>query len=399
MTTRVNVAIKPLLVVLLAFLASAALIVAAPAQQALAGTQAYKMGTTVSGTVDSAGVSSQVYTFTLSAPADVKATLSWKSGEGDSVYAKILNSKNETVGDILYADDYTKSTTKSYVLPKGSYKYQVYCMTTQSYIWSWDHAESYSAKLATITPKVTFSKKSGEFSVSKEKNVSFKYTCSQAFADKYLKIANSNKKVAKVTLSYSGGKGTLKVEPKKLGKTVVSVKLAGKVKAKYTIYVTKNVVYVAKGEKVSVPKPLGVKKVKYTSAKKAVASTTKAGKITGKKQGKTTVATKSGKITYKYTVIVTDYKKLGKEANHWIKEDVPDPNKYKINKMYKGFIKSTNGEVGKRPVVYVDFTFDNGAGGKDRSKIITYYDTSMDIQSRFVSNYKAVTYNRKAFSI
>ena len=348
-------------------------------------TKSCKFGKMVSGSVTSG--TDEIYKFKVGAPgADVNVSVKHAGGDGQSFYAEILNASDSTVWSSSSISSGETAKGSRVFLPKGTYRMRLYSYT--GYIWPiYPHTEKFQFKITKASQKLTIGKKSATFAVSSTKDITLKFPSSFDYAKKNLKITkNTNKKVATATIPEFGTKkATLTIKAKKLGKTVLSVKLAGANTVKFTVYVTSNYVFVAKGSKTKLSKPLGVSKVKFINKAKngkKVAVTTKAGKVTAKKQGRATIAVKKGKITYNYNFIVTNYKTLGRAAYRLAKEYVPNPNTLKVNNVYKGSYKLSS-EL-KVPVVYIDYSYGNETGGTSRNKIIAWYDDALDLQSQNV---------------
>ena len=336
-------------------------------------TYSYALGQRVNGTATSYAFytlrvqNSNYYLFNLSAATDVKMTLVGnvnaylKSTSGTS-YGYLSN------GSILN-------------LPAGSYELEIYQTSYDSV--------AYSFCLGKISHAITITNKVN-LKPDTEKEVALKYSGSRGYADSHLKIAkNSNKKVAagEIVFDPTVGKATLKITPKQMGKTVFTIAMGDAAKKKVAAYVTTTAVYVVKGGKAKLPKPLGVKKLTYKSKKASKVAVNKKGVIAAKAAGRVNVIGKSGSVKYTYKVIVTDYKKLGHSLYRQIKEDVPNPQAFKINYAYRGYMKSGTTKI---PVVYMDFSYDNETGGWGRSKVIAWYDDAFDMKWRSASSASTV---------
>lgn len=250
--------------------------------------------------------------------------------------------------------------------------------------------------------KVKFPKKSGKFKDVYSVTIPFTYTGSYDYADKYLKLKNSKSKMASASLSvYRNNTGTVTVYPKRYGKTVLKLVMAGGNTAKYTFHVTRGYWYISKGYKKKAPKPVGVKKPKWTSSKKKkLTIKKKTGKVKAKKGGRVTITAKKGKVKYRLKTVITDYKKLARKAYKEIKDSVNNPSKLKVYHCYRGLYRIRAGAQ-RIPVVYFDFGHTNYYGAMIRSKLIAYYDDTMNIRSFSVSNdnnvYKKKVIKKKVY--
>ena len=361
-------------------------------------THTYTLGTTI-GTASSekyvGSENDEYYTFTVNSPGvEVAVTLSNLQATNCTLYGYIedANGRNIWSGSAAAttSEGKTVSTSRTY-LPKGSYKMHLYCMGTwinyNDYTVN-QNVCKYSFRISKVADqKVTIAKKSGKFKVGSDKQISLAYNSTDGYAQDNLKVAKNTKKtVATASLSNIGGKSaTLTITPKKMGKTVISVKLDGGNTVTYTVYVTNATAFLAKGTTTSLTKPIGVSGVKFANKSKAskkVALTTAKGKVTAKKQGRAAINAKKSGITYSYNVVVTDYTKLAKKTYNLILEYVPNPDEVKINYAYKGYYKISGIKV---PVVYVDYSFGNETGGNSRNKLIAWYDDALDVQMQNVA--------------
>ena len=271
---------------------------------------------------------------------------------------------------------YSPSNTSVY-LPKGNGYYLLVNGTGQ-----------YTLKVTNEgASKVKFSKTSGKFSDVYRVSVPFTYTGTYKYAETNLKIKNSAPKCATAEMSLnSSNSGTVNIYPKYYGKTVISLVMAGGNTAKYTFHCTRGYWYVVKGSKAKAPKPVGVKKPKWSSSKKKkVTVKKKTGKIKAKKGGRVTLTAKKGKDKYRLKVIVVDYKKLAKQTYKEIKDAVNNPDKLKVYHCYKGYYKIRS-DAQKVPVVYFDFGSTNYYGAMIRTKLVAYYDDVMNVKSFRVDN-------------
>ena len=366
----------------------------------------YTLGT--SRTATAASGTPVNYTFTIgSTGADVNITATMKENpdihsswygtlSSLDLYAVLVNSGGTTVWSGQMSKPGAKTSGSKVYLASGKYTLKFYCYpfygnVNGQYIPSGAHTERATFKISKVAQKLTRTKASGKFTVGSTPNMPagtsstvtcFKYSGSYSYANKNVKIIKNTKpKVASVKVSVnSGGKGALVVTPNKLGKTVVSIKLAGGNTIKYTVYVNKKTIYVAKGTSTKVGAPIGVGKVKYKSSKSTVARVTakSTGKFTAKKQGKAKVYAKKKGVTYTYVVVVTDYKKLAKIARKEILDSVPDPSKVRFIKAYQGMCnKSSVG--GSFPCIWVDYTYSNESGGSSRDKILYAYTDTFNV--------------------
>ncbi|MBR2279502.1 MAG: hypothetical protein IJ903_01050 [Ruminococcus sp.] len=231
----------------------------------------------------------------------------------------------------------------------------------------------YGVKVAKTDPdKIT--SKGKTLKITAKKVVTFKFSGTTDYAKDRLSVKSSNKKVATADVSVSGNTGTLTINPYYIGKTVITVKMGGSNSIKYTVHGTDGYWFVAKGSKAKAPKPSGVKKPKWSSSKKKIATIKKkTGKIKAKKGGRVTFTAKKGKNKYRVHTVVTDYIKLGKKAYKEIKNNVNNPDKLKIYNVYKGFSKQIDSKF-KVPVIVIDYGSTNDNGAMVRNKTMAFYD-------------------------
>ena len=343
----------------------------------------YTIGKTVEGTVSADN--DVYYAFTVSSSSGIDVNVAVTCPETEYyLYAYLENSSGNRVwGDRL--DTNQKITGKKIYLAKGTYKMHLYTYYGINY-QNWEYYKSkYRFKIATVKQKVKLGSKSGSPKIGDTKEISFTYNGSDDYAKKNISITkNSNKRVASAEIELGeNGVGTLKVTPKRMGVTNIYLKVAGGNKAKYTATVKTADDYVAKGSSVTLTKPIGVSKLTYankTKKSKKVATVTKKGVATGKKQGRAAIVAKKGKTTYSYNVVVTDYYKLAREAYELIDEYAPDPDLVKINYAYMGLCKKIYTGF-KVPAVYLDISYKNEAGGSTRSKEVAWYDDALDLHT------------------
>ncbi len=308
------------------------------------------------------------YKFDIGSNTNVRVEISSKSG---SVRWGIATAEKAYQG---YS--YAPSDTTVY-LPKGSGYYLLVNGTGE-----------YTFKVTNIgASKVSFGKKSGKFGDVYSVTVPFKYTGSYQYAYSNLKLKNSTPKCAKASMSVNtNNTGSVYIYPSKYGKTVITLTMAGGNSAKYAFYCTKGYWYVAKGSKAKAPKPVGVKKPKWSSSKKKkVSINKKSGKIKAKKGGRVTLTAKKGKVKYRLKLVVTDYKKLAKRTYKEIKDAVNNPDKLKVYNAYKGYYKIKS-NTPKIPVVYFDFGSTNYYGAMIRTRLVAFYDETMNVKSIKVYN-------------
>ena len=348
----------------------------------------YSLGKTVKGTVNDTDL---YYGFTVndSAGIDVIASVTnnsessvqWYVTFTPALYVSLNDASGTRVWDeIIYA----KSTEKSekLYLPKGSYQLRV-----EGYQYP---PIKFSFKISKQKPTLKLDKKSGTLKIGSDQKVGIYYNASDEYATKNLKVTSSQPKVAKVSNVEIGNNGSaeMTLTPKRMGKSTITVKMGGKT-AKYTATVKSDYIYIAKGAKTKLAKPVGVKKIAYANANKKskkIAPVTKKGVTVAKKQGRAVITGKvSKKVKYTYNVIVTDFKKLAKAAYNDVWETVPNPEELKIVSAYQGFYRNIY-EGQQIPVVYVDYSFGNGTGGRDRSKIVAWFDDALDIKYIAVNN-------------
>ncbi|MCR5703829.1 MAG: Ig-like domain-containing protein [Eubacterium sp.] len=345
-----------------------------------AETKVYSMGTAVSGTITKTvlytlvSYSTDTYTFNTNKDMDVSIVF---TANQDSLRWTLSSSGS---GNYLYEYNTVaagmKNTYKMF-LPAGSYTFKV---TGGGSAYSFIINKSNACQ-------VKFAKASGSISGGVKKNVAFTYNCTYDYAKKYFSMKNSNTKVADCVYSLNtDGTGTITLDPKKIGKTKISISLAGGNTAMYTGTVKSMYLFVAKGKTVKAPKPSGVKKVKWSSKKKKVATVNKKGKVKGKKDGRGKVIAKAGKTKYTYHIVVTDFIKLGKKVYKEIEENVRNPEKFKIYNVYSGFDKNIIKGV-SIPVIFVDFGYPNSNGAMERGKWIAFYDDVHELKYFSVSSY------------
>ena len=297
---------------------------------------------------------SHVYTFTMSKSSNVGISV---VSQGDSQNWQLKS----TDSSVRFATQSTPSNVSCY-LPKN----KTYTLTVSG-------AGKYSLKISALAPnKIT--SKGKTLKLTAKKTVSFNFSGTTDYARDNISLSNSKKKVATASVSVSGNKGTLTINPLYIGKTTITVKMGGSNSIKYTVHGVRGYWFVAKGSKAKAPKPAGVKKPKWKSSKKKVATINKkSGKIKAKKGGRVTFTAKKGKVSYKVKTVVTDYIKLGKKAYKKIKSEVNNPDKLKIYNVYKGYSKQIDRNF-KIPVVVIDFGSTNENGAMVRSKVMAFYD-------------------------
>ncbi len=323
------------------------------------------------------------YKYNLGSNTNIRVQVSSKSG---SVRWRV-STKDKPYTNITYAP-----SDMVVYLTKGNDYYIVLNGTGE-----------YNLKVTNIGPsKVKFPKSSGKFKDAYSVSIPFTYTGTYDYANTYLKLKNSKPKMASASLSvYSDNTGRVTVYPKRYGKTVISLVMAGGNTAKYTFHVTRGYWYITKGYKKKAPKPVGVKKPKWSSSKKKKLSIKKkSGKVKAKKGGCVTITAKKGKVKYRLRTVITDYKKLARKTYKEIKDAVNNPSKLKVYHCYKGLYRIRSGAQ-RIPVVYFDFGHTNYYGAMIRSKLIAYYDETMNIRSIRVSNdnnvYKKKVIKKKVY--
>lgn len=299
------------------------------------------------------------YNFTMSKSCNVKVSFSTKADVSWS----------------LRSSDYSDNTgtqTKSKL---------VYLTKGKSYTITVSGSGKYAIKVTKAAAnKLKLKNKSGKLGTS-NKTVKFSFSGTGDYAIDNLKVTSGNKKIATVTHRITSSKsGTFTITPKKMGKVVITLKMKGGNKLKYTAYVTKTYWFVAKGCKSKAPAPAGVKKPTWKSANKKVATINKkTGKINAKKGGRVNFTAKKGKISYKVITVVTDYKVLGKKTYKKIKSVVNNPEKLKIYNVYRGYSKLVY--TGKKvPIIMVDYGSTNDYGAMTRKKMVAWYDDVHEIK-------------------
>ncbi len=343
-----------------------------------ADAKVYTLGKTASGTITKSvyytlvSYSTDTYTFNVNKNMDVVISFTAKTDglrwnlSGGSTYT--YESHSVSAG--------MKDTYKMY-LTSGSYTFKV-TGGGSAYSFVINNSNAYHLK---------FAKASDNISGGLKKTVAFTYDCSYDYAKQYFTMKNSNNNVAECSYILNrDGTGYITLDPKKIGKTVVSIGLVGGTIAKYTGNVKSMYVFVAKGQSLKLPKPSGVKKIKWSSKKKKVATVNKKGKVKGKKDGRGKVFAKAGKVKYTYNIVVTDFIKLGKKTYKELKENVRNPEKLKIYNVYSGFDKNIAQGL-TIPVVFVDFGYTNSYGAMERGKWIAYYDDVHELKYFYVNSY------------
>ena len=288
---------------------------------------------------------------------------------------------------------YTYAPSDTFVyLPKGNNYYVILNGTGE-----------YTLKVTNIGPsKVKFPKKSGKFKDVYSVSIPFTYTGTYDYANTHLRFKNSKPKMASASMTlYSRNTGTVTVYPKRYGKTVLKLVMAGGNTAKYTFHITRGYWYIAKGYKKKAPKPVGVKKPKWSSSKKKrLKIKKKTGKVRAKKGGRVTITAKKGKVKYRLKTVITDFKKLARRTYKEIKESVNNPDKLKVYAAYRGYAK-VRSNAPRIPVVYFDFGSTNYYGAMIRTKLVAYYDDVMEVRSYRVGNsnvvYKKKTMKKKYY--
>lgn len=306
---------------------------------------------------------SHVYTFTMNKSSNIGIAV---ASEGESQNWQLKS----TDYSVRFATQSTPSSVSCY-LPKN----KTYTLTVSG-------AGKYALKVTELAPdKIT--SKGNTLKLTAKKTVSFNFSGTTDYAKNNLSVSSSKPKVATASVSVSGNKGILNIDPHYIGKTTITVKMGGSNSIKYTVHGVQGYWFVAKGSKAKAPKPVGVKKPKWKSSKKKIAKINKkTGKIKAKKGGRVTFTAKKGKISYKIKTVVTDYIKLGKKAYKKIKSEVNNPDKLKVYNVYKGYSKQIDRNY-KIPVVVIDFGSTNSNGAMIRSKVMAYYD---DVYEMHIAN-------------
>lgn len=371
--------IRKITALLLAITLTVAGLTIAPKEAKADVTKNYTLGKTMSGTATATylyGVlmnsSTDTYSFTLNQPMDLTISFTAKTDslrcvlDGPSIYKSNSVSSGST-------------GTFTYYAAAGAYSFRV-SGGNSKYSFKIDNTNNYAVK---------FDKTSGNVDGAVKKEVGFTYSCSYDYAKENISFKNSKSKVADASYKLNtDGTGTVTFDPRKIGKTKATISLAGGNSTSYTATVKSMVVFVAKGAGKKLTKPIGIKKPKWSSKKKSIV-TVKKGKIKAKKGGRTTVVAKKGKISFKYKVVVTDYIKLGKQAYREIKENVRNPEKFKVYTVYRGYDKNIISGV-KIPVIFIDFGYTNSNGAMERGKMIVYYDDVHEMKSFWVNSYADV---------
>lgn len=314
----------------------------------------------------------KVYTGTIDKPA-----YSWSFSNSHKYTFTMKKNANVNIAVATEGDEKTwtlKSTDYSVSFPTQTAPTAVSCYLPKdkTYELTITGSGNYGVKITYGTPdKIT--SKGKTLKITGKKTVTFKYSGITDYARANLSVKSSNKKVATATVSVEKGSGTITITPYYIGKTVITLKMAGSNSIKYTVHGTDGYWFVAKG-KSKMPKPSGVKKPKWSSSKKKIATINKkTGKIKAKKGGRVTITAKKGKIKYRLHTVVTDYIKLGKKAYKEIKNNVNNPDKLKIYNVYKGFSKQIDSKF-KVPVIVIDYGSTNANGAMVRSKTMAFYD-------------------------
>ena len=317
------------------------------------------------------------YKFNISSNTNIRVVISSKTG---SLRWGIANKDKAYQGYTYQPSDET------IYLPKGNDYYLLINGTGE-----------YTFKVTNVgMSKVSFSKKSGKFADAYSVSIPFKYTGSYKYANSNLKMKNSKPKCATASMSInSNNTGKITVYPRKYGKTVIKLTMTGGNTAKYTFHCVRGYWYIAKGSKAKAPKPIGVKKPKWSSSKKKrVSIKKKSGKVKAKKGGTVTLTAKKGKVKYRLKTVVTDFNKLAKKSYKEIKDVVNNPSKLKVYHCYRGYYK-VRSDAQRIPVVYFDYGSTNYYGAMVRNKFVAFYDETMVIRTITVSNANNV-YKKKA---
>lgn len=181
---------------------------------------------------------------------------------------------------------------------------------------------------------------------------------------------SSNKSVAEVS---SNGR----VTAKKLGKTTISAQLAGGKAAKCTVYVNKDTLYLVKGKSKTVKLQNVSSKVSWKAKNSKIATVSKAGKVTAKKDGKTSITYKKDGINYTVNIIVTDFKELEKKARTAIKPYLKDPDSLKI---YNTSRTTYDG----KPALFISLGAKNSYGAYVRDYCWIYYNSQHKVNVIFL---------------
>lgn len=223
--------------------------------------------------------------------------------------------------------------------------------------------------VGTYTKSIKLSKSKLKMTVGDAQTLKAKPTPSNAMMGK-ITWKSSNKSVAEVS---SNGR----VNAKKLGKTIISAQLASGKTAKCTVYVNNDTIYLAKGKSKTVKLQNVSSKVSWKVKNSTIATVSKAGKVTAKKDGKTTITYKKDGISYTVNIIVTDFKELEKKARTAIKPYLKDPDSLKI------YTTSRTTYDGK-PALFISLGAKNSYGAYVRDYCWIYYNNQHKIKVIFL---------------
>lgn len=321
----------------------------------------------------------------LAIPAQAKGTIKSVSSSlnwvnDDYSYFFTIKSKrkikftfrSEHTADItLYdANDYDdvfeynkrKSLTKTVTLDKGKYEIEV-----SAYV-DYDDEKDYdfSLLIEDVTVNSTgikFEKNSKTCSVGTTFKLKPTFSPSGSIP-KAVSYTSSNKNVATVDKN-----GTVKARA--LGKCTITAKLNNGKKATYTVTVNTKRMYVFEGSTRTAPLINGKTEAKWKSSNRSIA-TVSGQKFKGVLEGITKYTTTVSKVKYTCYIYVVDYDSLYKDGIAFYKDNLKDPDSFKVYHIYRGY------DSDGIPTIVLDCGAKNSYGGMVRNycNIYQIYDSS-----------------------
>lgn len=295
------------------------------------------------------------YSFKLKNNDKVKIT--FKSDVPSILIIAADGGQGKSVVDVSDKTSYTKTVS----LKKGAYYVMIFALgiveeSTETYKYSLT-----GQSVGVAAKDIRFKSSKASITIGSKKTLAYTTSPKGSIA-KSVKWTSSDKKVA--TVDQNGV-----VTAKGFGKAVITAKLANGNKTRCTVSVTKQNIYLYKGDKKTLPKIKG-KTVNWKSSNKKIAYV-KSKIAVSKKVGKTTFKVKYKKTNYTLNVYVVDYKTVYKNAVKKLKSELDINNdpyvSLKINHIYKGYNK--NGQ----PTVVLDFTVKDKESGQTYLKMFNSY--------------------------
>ena len=310
--------------------------------------------------------------FSISRKSDIKFTFKSEIKADVNVY-------DENYDDVL---DYknTESFTKTVTLDKGTYEFELVPYGDVSYGDYDEDDYDFSLLIQDVTVYSTGIKfKSKGRTCSVGSKFILKPTLSPSGSiPKSISYTSSNRKVA--TVDKNG-----KVTAKGLGKCTITAKLNNGKKATYIVTVNSTKLYVFAGTTRTAPLINGKTKAKWKSSDNSIA-TVSGQKFKGIYEDVAKYTTTVSKVKYTCYIYVVDYKTLYKDGVAKYKDDLRDPDSFRVYHIYMGY--DSNGEA----CIVLDCGAKNGYGGMVRKYCNIYqrYNTKTKyfVYGYYTTNYK-----------